>query len=58
MQTCVKNLKIQVFKILNYFDITVTLHVLTDMVIIRCFETAVEIAAPPSPKNVPQHMGT
>jgi hypothetical protein len=37
------NFKIQVFLIVNYVCITVSLRVSTDTVIIRCFEIAVEI---------------
>jgi hypothetical protein len=48
IQTCVKILKSKFLKFKNYFHITVALHVSTNMVIIRCFEIAVEIAALPS----------
>jgi hypothetical protein len=48
MQICVKILRFEFFKFYNYFHISVALHVSTDIVIIRCFEIAVEIPALPS----------
>jgi hypothetical protein len=52
MQTRVTTLKFKFLNLYNYFHITVTLHVSTDMVIIRCFEIAVEIAALPSESSI------
>jgi hypothetical protein len=52
IQTRLKILKFKFLKFVNYVHITVALRAWTDMVIIRCFEIAVEIAALPSLSSI------